>query len=211
MKHKYNDFRTGFIDLLLCSFASVVVLFILSTLLINPAKKVVNEGIRKDAEYVVELYWNPDVDCDVDLWMRDPDKNIASFMVKDVALMHLERDDLGARNDTYVNSSSTFKSKHNGEAITIRGIIPGEYTINIHLYACRVNNKSLPVGAAISIPTIVKVTKLNPYLTVVLEKETSFSHVWQEITIANIKIGSTGYVEDKDESPVKLVTASRGR
>ena len=211
MKNKYNDFRTGFIDLLLCSFASVVVLFILSTLLINPAKKVVNEGIRKDAEYVIELNWNPDVDCDVDLWMRDPDKNIVSFLRKDIALMHLERDDLGSLNDTYINNNSTFKSMHNNEVVTIRGIIPGEYTVNIHLYACRVNKISLPVGAAIEIPTIVKVTKLNPNLTVMVEKETTFSHVWQEITIVNMKINSNGYIEDKDESPVRLVTATRGK
>ena len=69
------------------------------------------------------------------MWVRDPLGNAAGFKSKDVGLMSLDRDDLGKANDKVTTSDGkTIIVRNNEEHLTIRGIIPGEYIINVHLY-----------------------------------------------------------------------------
>ena len=50
--------------------------------------------------------------------------------------MHLDRDDLGDKNDKiYLPDGSMIKVPQNQELLTIRGIVPGEYVLNIHMYS----------------------------------------------------------------------------
>jgi len=194
---KILDFRTGFIDLLLNALASIIVLFILSRLLISVTKKE-NEGIRKDAEYVIIIDWDSNVDCDVDLWVRDPNGFTVFFNVRDQDVMHLERDDLGLRNDMTIIDGKVTYIKKNEEVWTLRGIVPGKYIANVHLYACRMEGKSLPVGTAIDVPVTFKLIKLNPYYLEIYNNVVLLSKIYEEKTALNFTL------EDNHNSPTDL-------
>jgi len=211
MKHKNYDFRTGFIDLLLCSFAAVIVLFIISTLLINPQQKTVTtEGIKKHAEYIIEITWSKDADCDVDLWIADPTKSTISYQRKDQSLMNLERDDMGFVNDVYDILNDTFKSNFNGEIGTLRGFIPGEYSISVHLYSCRVQTVPMAVGDALNLPVNIKITKLNPSVIIVKEKTVQFSRIYEEVPVINFTLDAEGKPVNWDETPYNIVQYKKG-
>jgi hypothetical protein len=205
MRNKAYDFRTGFIDLLLCALAAVLVVYIISTALINVTKVVKTEGIRKNAEYIIEINWPQNLDCDVDLWLSDPGDITASYQRKDIGLMHLERDDLGHANDTVVEGGNTFKSKFNGEIMTIRGIIPGKWSSSIHLYACRVDGKSPEPGTKMKLDVQFKITKINPNLVIVYESVEHFDYIFEEIPVVNWTMNNLGYPVDWDETPNKII------
>ena len=204
-----HDFKLAFIDLLLCSFVSIVVLFFMSTLLINPAKKVVTEGIKKNAEYVIQSEWDPNTDCDVDLWVRNPRGVTVYFKMKDAELMNLERDDFGAKNDSIAINGRLVQAQRNDEFITLRGYIPGEYTVNVHLYGCMFEGKQMNVGAAINVPVKVTLLKLNPTLMIANEKIVILKKVFDEETAFSFIMLENGTVSSYDDTPTKLVNVKR--
>jgi hypothetical protein len=182
--HKKFDFRTAYIDLLINLLTGTVVLFILTTLLIAPITKN-NEGIKKNADYIITLEWPEAVDCDVDLWVRDPLNNIVSYKIPESGLMYFERDDMGKRRSVYdINGEEVVIDPDNKEYITLRGTFPGEYVVNLHLYSClsSQSNLGLPVDEPIEVPVIVEVIKINPSLVVEKTIHMKMDFVWQEKT-----------------------------
>ena len=206
-----HDFKLGFIDLLLCSFVSIVVLFFMTTLLISPVKKVEQEGIKKDAQFAIHAEWDKNIDCDVDLWVKNPLGTIIYFRMKDADLMNLDRDDFGKTNDNIVIDGKRIAADRNDEFATLRAIIPGTFNVNVHLYTCLVNGKGLDVGATPPEDVKVKVTliKLNPKLEIANETTVTLTQVWQEKTAFSFKMDTDGTVHDFDPTPLKLVTVSK--
>lgn len=78
-------------------------------------------------QYAVEIQWPLNQD-DVDLYVQDPKGEIVYFAAADAGLMHLEHDDLGS------NTTGYDKLPFNYERVILRGTIPGEYTVNVHMY-----------------------------------------------------------------------------
>jgi hypothetical protein len=182
--HKKFDFRTAYIDLLINLLTGTVVLFILTTLLIAPITKN-NEGIKKNADYIITLEWPEAVDCDVDLWVRDPLNNIVSYKIPESGLMYFERDDMGKRRSVYdINGEEVVIDPDNKEYITLRGTFPGEYVVNLHLYSClnSQSNLGLPVDEPIEVPLVVEVIRINPNLVVEKTIHMKMNFVWQEKT-----------------------------
>lgn len=110
-------------------------MFFLAFLLINPVAK--KKDIDATAEYFVILSWQEKSANDVDLWVMDDKQHIVSFRSQDKGLMHLDRDDLGQRNDTVIdqNTGKTIRIYENREVVSIRGKDPRIYTASVHLYA----------------------------------------------------------------------------
>lgn len=199
MKNKRFDFRLAYIDLLLNTFVSILFLFTISILLQNPKAKTETAGIKKNAELMVQVDWPKEIDCDVDTWVQDPAGNVVSYATKDAGIMHLERDDLGRRND-YISEAldnlmgyRQILSDINQEIWVLRGRMPGEYTVNVHLYACQINGLQLGIGAAVNVPVTVTLTKLNPDVLVAHVAEVTFKKVWQEITVFNFTLKENGF------------------
>lgn len=210
MKHRAFDFRTAFIDLLLNFMVSLVFIFVISSLLINPVIKKQDEGIKKNAELIIQVDWNPDIDCDVDIWVRDPFDNVVYHQQRDRGLMHIERDDLGHQNDIlemaqeYVTGVS-IDNKQNQEIWVLRGKVKGEFTFNLHLFSCKVGERHARVGDASNLPVSIKIIKINPDYRVLYEETVTFTRMWQEITVLNFTLNSEGFIEKKDKSTVNLV------
>ena len=123
---------------------------------ISPVKK--KKEIEQKAEYVITVTWPGELSDDIDSWLEDPSGKVMYFRKKEVGLMHLDRDDLGSLNDTqFVPGIGMVNYPHNREITTIRGIMPGEYVLNVHLYRKR-RKGDYPI------PVTVLIEKLNPHV-----------------------------------------------
>jgi len=192
MSHKKFDFRTAYIDLLINLLTGTVFLFILTTLLIAPITKQ-NEGIKKNADYIITMEWPKNVDCDVDLWVRDPKNNIVSFKMPEYGLMYYERDDMGQRRSIFdVDGKKTIIDPDNKEYVTLRGTFPGEYVVNVHVYSCKAANeeKGLAINYPINLPVVVELMKINPSIVSVKKVVLTMTQVWQEQTAFRFIMGN---------------------
>ena len=84
----------------------------------------------------IELTWPQDRNVDVDLWVRTPLDKAVGYSAKSGRAMDLLRDDLGFTNDS---------SGVNFELAFSRGIIPGRYIVNAHVYHDREGKTPVPV------------------------------------------------------------------
>jgi hypothetical protein len=185
MKNRKFDFRTAYIDLLINLLTGTVVLFILTTLLIAPITKN-SEGIKKNADYVITLEWPNEVDCDVDLWIRDPLSNIVSYKYPEAGLMYFERDDMGKRRSIFeLDGKEITIDPDNKEFVTLRGTFSGEYVVNLHLYSCinTATQLAMTSGQLMNVPVIVEIIKINPSYVVVKHIEMVIESIWQEKTV----------------------------
>ena len=186
-----SRFKTsiGFIDLLFNIILGFAFLFIIAFLLIKPEAK--KEDFNRRAEFVIVMEWDNDASGDIDLYVEDPTGKQVSFRYQNYNFMHLDKDDLGAMNDTVVNADgSTTTIAINREVVTIRGIIKGEYVINGHYYSIRSKkiNKKKPV-----ITVRVELHKVNPY-TIAWIGEKTFTHKGQEETFLRFRLDQNGKI-----------------
>lgn len=206
MKHKKYDFRTAFIDLLINVLTGIVFLFMITTLLIQNKTKE-DPGVKKDAQYVINISWNSDINCDVDLWVQDPRNRVVSYQSKDVGVMNLERDDQGWTNDVVImqNNDQTIQQLDNSETWVLRGKMAGKFTVNLHLYSCTIEGRPLQLGEVIDIPVKVELVRLNPDLKKKVEGTYTLHQVWEEITIFNFVLDGNNEVVDMTYEQVDLV------
>ena len=134
-KNKYKS-TIGFTDMLFNILVGFAFLFIVAFLLIKPEAK--KQDFERKAEFVVVLEWDHDQPDDIDLYVQDPTQSKVHFRLPITNFMYLDKDDLGYANDIVKNVDGTItKVNINREVVTIRGIIPGEYIINVHYYSER--------------------------------------------------------------------------
>lgn len=192
-------YLTPFIDLCLNTLFVFIVLFVLA-----PKKKQEQTDIKTEGQYVVTVEWPEKSEDDVDTYVIDPIGNLVFFNDRSQGLMHLERDDLGARNDTIRGGDGKdIRVEKNEERVVIRGIIPGEYVVNVHMYR-KVDNG----------PTLVKVTlfKLkglnDPQVT---QKEITLTNNGDERTAFRFRLSADGQITDINDLPRKIIGAPRGQ
>lgn len=208
--HRKFDFRTAFIDLLLNLMVTLCFIFVIAAFLINPENKKQNEGIKKNAEMIIQVDWNPAVDCDVDIWVRDPQNNVVYHQQRDKGLMHIERDDLGHQNDIITLSKefvTGVKAPNidNQEIWVLRGKVQGEFTFNLHLFSCKMGDRHLRVGEITDLPVQIKIIKVNPNYEILHQETVVFTAIWQEINVLNFTVDKDGYIQNKHKSMVNLV------
>jgi len=186
---KYKS-TIGFTDLLFNILVGFAFLFIIAFLLIKPEAK--KEDFERRAEFVVVMEWDNDASGDVDLYVEDPTGKQVSFRYHNHNYMHLDKDDLGAMNDTVVNADGSISTvKINREVVTIRGNIKGEYTINGHYYSLRSYDKIKPKKPAITVR--VELHKVNPY-SIMWVGEKQFNHRGQEETFLRFRLDKDGNI-----------------
>jgi len=178
-KYKSN---TAFLDLLFNCLLGIAVLFFISFILVNPFQK--QADIKTKAEFVVTVTWPKDNQDDVDTWLEDPAGNVCFFRQKEIGLMHLDRDDRGSVNDVIQLPDGSFiLFPHNQELLTIRGIIGGEFTINIHMYSKRSQDGT---------PVDITIDKLNPRLQRIFARTIQLTEQWQEETVTRFTLAGDG-------------------
>ena len=182
--HVGNRFfsSTAFIDLLFNIIVGVAFLFLIAFLLINPVSK--KNDIESKADFFIILNWDNKSHADIDLWIRDPIDNVMSFKSKDIGFMHLDRDDLGSRNDKITLPDGSVKFlEMNREIAALRGTINGWYIVNVHVY--RKNRTIDPADGVLRfIPTnaTIELIQVNPYKMITGE-ELILVKQGQEVTV----------------------------
>ena len=179
--------NTSFLDILFNTLVGFVLLFIIAFLLISPVKK--KKEIEQKAEYVITITWPGTMSDDIDSWLEDPMEKVMYFREKEVGLMHLDRDDLGKMNDQqFVPGVGMVNYPYNREITTIRGIMPGEYVFNIHLYRKEHKDSSVPVTVILE--------KLNPQVKLLYSKVITLSDYWEEKTVIRFMLDVDGEITE---------------
>jgi uncharacterized protein YfaP (DUF2135 family) len=157
----------------------------------TPKKEESKGNIIDPSQYLIEMTWTDDSPNDIDLWVANPNNQIAYFGTREIGGMTLDTDNLGIGN-TYITDSAgnTVVNKTRREVASIRTPIAGTYTVNVLLYGNR-NNKPETIR--------VRVFKLNPYKDVI-EKEVILETQMQETTIVQFDIDKDGKFLSKSES-----------
>jgi hypothetical protein len=176
-------------------------LFFLALLAISPEAK--DGKIDSKAEFIVTLDWPDSHPDDLDLFVQDPAGNIAWYRHREAGFMVLDRDDRGGLNNSITVNGRKVANPIRQETISIRGIIAGEYTVNVNYYLA---TQPTPV------PVTVKIEKVNPHVEVVAYDTVTLEHMGQEKTAARFKIAANGDILDvnhRDKSLIQLTRSVR--
>jgi hypothetical protein len=180
----------------------VAFLFFLALVAMNPQAQ--SGKIDSKAEFLITMGWPDSHPDDIDLYVEVPLGNIAWYHQREAGFLVLDRDDRGAMNDSLVVNGKKISSPIRQEIVSIRGIVPGEYTVNVHYYVKYFT--STPVRP---VPINVKVEKLNPTVEVVYADTTVLNHVGQEKTAVRFKVAQDGRVTDVYQVDKSLIQLTR--
>lgn len=176
-----NSRADPFIDLLFNALLGFTFLFLVAIMFINPQARKGRVDLK--AEYIISVTWPDNLADDIDLWVQDPLGETVSYLRKDAGWLHLDRDDRGEINDTIVIDGNEVVYPINQEVVTIRGIIPGEYVVNLYYYNA--------AGAG-PFDALVKVEKVNPTLKTVFVKKIAMTEQDQETTVVRFHLNDQG-------------------
>ena len=188
-----------FTDLLFNALLGFVFMFLIAFMLINPISD--TGKVDPKAEVLITVTWPDQHPDDIDLYVEDPNGGVVWYHVKEAGLMHLDRDDRGNYRDTITVDGQKINNPLNQETVTIRGIIPGEFVINIHHYLA---------NGTEDVPVEVKVEKLNPEVTLVFYTTLQLDHKGQELTAARFTMDADGQITDVNRRPKTLVRSRKG-
>jgi hypothetical protein len=176
----------------------VAFLFFIALLVINPEAK--TGKIDTKAEFLISASWPDSHPDDIDIYAEDPAGNIVWYHVREAGFMVLDRDDRGGLNNTIVVAGKRISSPIRQETVSIRGIVAGEYTVNINHY---LSTAKTPV------PVSVKVEKVNPALEVVHYDTLVLDHSGHERTAVRFRIADNGKVIDVNHREKSLIQLTR--
>jgi len=186
-------FTDPFTDLLFNALLGFTFLFCLAVMFMNPISKLGDANLK--AEFIITVAWPDSVPDDVDVWVQDPKGGILSYLDKEVGWMQLDRDDQGNVTDTVTINGEQVVYPVNQEVVTLRGIIGGEYVVNVYFYE---NRSARPVDVS------VKLEKVNPALQVVLIDQLVLERRDEEKTALRFTLTGDGQVESINRNPKRL-------
>jgi len=175
------------------------VLLKLSLLAMNvQSSESMQKRLKSDALFLIKVAWAGESNDDVDTYVSDPLSHLVSFKRLQDGLMNLNRDDTGSNSNMItLPDGRVVKSAYNEERVEIRGIIEGEYVVNLHMYR-----------KAIRIPTKVIVTLFRVAEgedVQVHERVLALAEQGQEMTAFRFTLTKSGEVADINELPRSLI------
>lgn len=174
--------------MIMCMLLLFVCLFSLAFIFMSE-KVEKSKKVDSKAEFLINLEWSPASESDVDIYIEDPLGNICYFNAREFGLIHLERDDRGYFNDkVYLSDGSEYIVRDNKETITLRGILPGEYVVNVCIY---LKNEGEDV-----IPVKVELVKINPFVRTLMVKNIELVDEGFDKTAFRFTLNEQGEVTD---------------
>jgi len=175
-------------------------LFVLAFSMVNENKDRSKSNVEVKAEYIITMIWPDDMDNDIDIYVEDPLGNLCFFRRREEGLMHLDRDDLGFKNDTVETPSGKIKYPYNREIITLRGYHAGEYCINAHAF-----KKFDPRPCEVT----VQVDKLNPVMKTMIINSATLTESGGEKTVLRFRLDSAGEILSSNTLQKSLTKTGR--
>lgn len=179
-RDEQDDGGIVFRDLVTLLLAGVVACVVLMLPHVNAALATrTDDGAKAPGNVMVEVTWPPELDTDVDLWVEGPGDIPVGYSNKSGGLFNLLRDDLGAVMDV---------SGINYENAYSRGVIAGEYTVNLHLYRNLSHTLPVPCKVVVSVrePRADNVTRQ------ILASDVNLTREGQELTVFRFRLDADG-------------------
>jgi hypothetical protein len=173
-------------------------LFFIALLAITPHE---SEGkIDPKIEFLITMSWPDNHPDDIDLFVQDPLGNMVWFRRREAGFLVLDRDDRGGLNDFIMVNGQKVKSPIRQEIVSVRGIVAGEYTVNVYHFAALTGQK---------VPVTVQVEKLNPTVQVVHYDTVMLDHGGMEKTAVRFVLDQSGKVIDVNRDEKSLLQTLR--
>ena len=167
-----------FRDLIMLTLSGFVTVAVLLLPHIGESRaRAATETAQPPGNVMIEARWPDGVDSDVDLWVQAPGDIPVGYSNKGGAVFNLLRDDLGARADA---------TGINYEVSYARGLPPGEYTANLHLYR-NVVGAPVPVTVVASVKTSVQESARQ-----ILSAKVELTREGQEVTVFRFRLDAAG-------------------
>jgi hypothetical protein len=176
----------------------VAFLFFIALMAIAPDSK--DGKIDSKAEFIITMDWPDNHPDDLDMFVQDPAGNIVWYRRREAGFLVLDRDDRGGANDFIIVNGKKIASPIREEIVTVRGIIAGEYTINVSHFQALTHT---PVVAK------VKVQKLNPTAQVIYDNVVTVDHTGDEKTAVRFTLDPAGKVIDVNNREKSLMETFR--
>jgi hypothetical protein len=183
-----------FTDLLFNALLGFTFLFLVAIMFMNPEAK--SGIIDPKAEYILTITWEDNSPDDIDVWVEDPEGQVVWFRTPEAGLLHLDRDDRGLVNDTITINGEEVQNPLNQEVVTLRGVVTGEYVVNLHYYASE-TGKPVEVN--------VRLAKVNPKLEIVYYGTVNMKERGDEETAVRFSVGRDGDIYGINFLPKSLV------
>jgi hypothetical protein len=133
--------NVSFRDVILLALAGFIAIVILILPYVNVSKTKALEDAPPPGNVIVHVEW-PQQHTDVDLWVQAPGDVPVGYSNLNGMIFNLLRDDLGRMVDL---------TDMNYEDAISRGVMPGEYTVNLHLYRNAARIVPVPVAVRVSV------------------------------------------------------------
>jgi hypothetical protein len=174
------------------------VLLKLSLLAINvQSAESAQKRVKSNALFLIKVVWPGESDDDVDTYVSDPVSHLVFFKRLQDGLMNLDRDDTGSSsNMVTLPDGRVVKSAYNEEQVEIRGIVEGEYIVNVHMY-----RKASPTPTKV----IVTLYKVAEGEDVQIHEKVLTLAEQQEKTAFRFTLTRSGEVADRNELPTSLI------
>lgn len=174
------------------------VLLKLSLLAINvQSAESAQKRVKSNALFLIKVVWPGESDDDVDTYLSDPVSHLVFFKRLQDGLMNLDRDDTGSSsNMVTLPDGRVVKSAYNEEQVEIRGIVEGEYIVNVHMY-----RKASPTPTKV----IVTLYKVAEGEDVQIHEKVLTLAEQQEKTAFRFTLTRSGEVADINELPTSLI------
>jgi hypothetical protein len=176
----------------------IAFLFFIALLIIVPEAK--DGKIDSKAEFLVTIGWPDKHPDDIDLFVQDPVGNMVWYRRREAGFMVLDRDDRGGANDFILVNGHKILSPIRQETVSIRGIVAGEYTVNVYHF--------IAMGRE-PVPVSVKVEKLNPVVQVVHYDTLMLERAGVERTAVRFSIDDSGAITDVNSHEKSLLQTLR--
>ena len=171
-----DPWGTVFRDVILLALVGFVAMVIMLLPHITVAKKE-SEQTKVPGNVIVEMHWPSNQAVDVDLWVKAPGEFPVGFWNQGGEIFNLLRDDLGIVGDA---------TDENYEITYSRGILQGEYIVNVHMYG------PLPPGVTVPVNVVVSVRKKYDDTNQLLKTDIKLTRQNQEETAFRFKLTGDG-------------------
>ncbi len=167
---------TVFRDAMMLALMGFVIISLI--LLVNFQPEAKESTVEPPGNVIVEITWPPDLNSDVDLWVRAPGDVPVGYSNKGSKWFNLLRDDLGRDQDP---------SGINYEVAYSRGIAAGEYVVNLHLYRNLARVAEIPVRVLVSVKRESSVAA-----RLLVETDAVLRKQGEEITVLRFRLSDEG-------------------
>jgi hypothetical protein len=187
---------TVFRDVLMLALCGFVLVTMLLLPHLNPPASAEDQA-TPPGNLIVEVDWPPHLDTDVDLWVQAGENQPVGYSNQSGAVFNLLRDDLGWQNDS---------TELNYEVAYSRGVVPGDYVLNLHLYLDRSDAAEVPVNVSVKMKRGKKGKARELF-----SKRVVLRHKGEEKTVFRFRVDDDGNVPDGSVHDLpKLLRAARG-